>query len=76
MELYLAPLEGITTYIYRNAHAELFGYCDAYYAPFIVPTDNEKLSLKSLRDISPVNNRVNLKVQVMCSTPAAFFEVW
>lgn len=74
MELYLAPMEGITTYTYRNTHAELFGGCDAYYAPFIVPTDNEKLSLKSLRDVSPVNNRVNLKVQVMCSTPTAFFE--
>ncbi len=74
MELYLAPMEGITTYTYRNTHAELFGECDAYYAPFIVPTDNEKLSLKTLRDISPVNNRVNLKAQVMCSTPTAFSE--
>lgn len=74
MELYFAPMEGITTYTYRNAHAELFGGCDAYYAPFIVPADNEKLSLKTLRDISPVNNHVNLKVQVMCSTVAAFSE--
>lgn len=74
MELYLAPMEGITTYTYRNTHAELFGGCDAYYAPFIVPTDNEKLSLKSLRDVSPERNKVNLKVQVMCSTPTAFFE--
>lgn len=74
MELYLAPLEGITTYTYRNTHAELFGECDAYYAPFIVPTDNERLSLKSLRDITPANNRVNLKPQVMCTTPSAFGE--
>ncbi len=74
MELYLAPMEGITTYTYRNTHAELFGGCDAYYAPFIVPTDNERLSLKSLRDIKPDNNRVNLKPQVMCSTPIAFKE--
>lgn len=74
MELYLAPMEGITTYTYRNTHAELFGGCDAYYAPFIVPTDNERLSMKSLRDIKPENNRVNLKVQVMCSTKTAFEE--
>lgn len=74
MKLYLAPMEGITTYTYRNIHAELFGECDAYYAPFIVPTENERLSLKSLRDIKPENNKVNLKVQVMCSKSAAFLE--
>lgn len=74
MELYLAPMEGITTYTYRNTHAELFGECDAYYAPFIVPTDNEKLTLKTLRDIKPENNKVNLKVQVMCSSKMAFSE--
>ena len=74
MELYLAPMEGITTYTYRNTHAELFGECDAYYAPFIVPTDNEKLTLKTLRDIKPENNKVNLKAQVMCSSKKAFSE--
>lgn len=74
MELYLAPMEGITTYTFRNTHAELFGECDAYYAPFIVPTDNERLSLKSLRDINSENNKVNLIPQVMCSTPTAFLE--
>ena len=42
MTAYFAPLEGITTYTYRNAHLEMFGECDAYYAPFIVPTENEK----------------------------------
>ncbi len=74
MELYLAPMEGITTYTYRNTHAELFGECDAYYAPFIVPTDNEKLSMKTLRDIKPENNSVKLRVQVMCSSHTAFSE--
>lgn len=29
MNLYFAPLDGITGYIYRNTHAELFGGCDA-----------------------------------------------
>lgn len=72
MELYLAPMEGITTYTYRNLHEELFGGCDAYYAPFIVPSGNEKLRIKSLRDIAPENNNVNLKVQVMCTTKTQF----
>ena len=72
MELYLAPLEGITTYIYRNAHRELFGGCDEYFAPFIVPTDNERLSIKNLRDIMPEDNLVKPKIQVMCSKAETF----
>ncbi len=72
-KLYFAPMEGITGYIYRNTHAELFGGCDAYYAPFITPVENEKLSLKCLRDIEPEKNRVNLRVQVLTNSPDAYF---
>lgn len=75
MNLYFAPLEGITTYTYRNTHAEVFGGCDAYYAPFITPTDNEKLSLKTIRDITPERNiGTNLKVQVLTNSAHAFFK--
>ncbi len=56
MKLYFAPLEGITTYIYRNTHREMFGGCDSYYAPFITPSENERITRKSLRDILPDNN--------------------
>jgi len=74
MNLYFAPMEGITTYTFRNTHAELFGGCDEYYAPFIVPTDNERISMKTLRDIVSQNNRIRPKIQVMCTTGTAFCE--
>lgn len=35
MQFYLAPMEGITTYIYRNAYARYFGGIDKYFTPFI-----------------------------------------
>ena len=35
MQYYLAPMEGITTYIYRNAYAKYFGGIDKYFTPFI-----------------------------------------
>lgn len=72
MELYFAPMEGITTYTYRNIHSEIFGMCDEYFAPFIVPTDNERISTKTLRDILPENNNVKLTPQIMCTSPDAF----
>lgn len=66
MKLYFAPLEGITTCVYRSVHASYFGHCDAYYAPFITPSDNERITLKTLRDILPEKNEgQNLKVQIM-----------
>ena len=73
MKLYFAPLEGITTYVYRNTHAELFGGCDGYFAPFINPSDNERISNKSIRDILPENNKVDdLKVQVLTNNIGSF----
>ena len=36
MKLYLAPLEGLTGYIYRNAYHAYFGQVDKYFAPFII----------------------------------------
>lgn len=75
MQLYFAPLEGITTYTYRNTHKEIFGGCDFYYAPFITPVENEKLSLKNLRDIAPENNRdTPLKVQVLTNNINAYLK--
>ncbi len=72
MNIYFAPLEGITTYTYRNTHNEMFGMCDTYFSPFITPTDNERLSAKTLRSIMPVNNEVNLKVQCLANSGEAF----
>ncbi|MBR5508096.1 MAG: tRNA-dihydrouridine synthase family protein [Clostridia bacterium] len=75
MNLYFAPLEGIGTYVYRRIHQKLFGGCDAYFAPFITPSDNERISLKCLRDILPENNEnVNLKVQVLTNRADSFLK--
>ncbi len=75
MKLYFAPLEGITTYTYRNTHAEFFGGCDAYFAPFITPSDNERLSIKSLRDIVPEKNKnVRLIPQVLTNQSQSFIK--
>ncbi len=75
MKLYFAPLEGITKFIYRNVHAEMFGGCDAYFAPFITPSDNEKNGMKALRDILPENNQgIPLKVQVQTNCAESFLK--
>ena len=44
MKLYLAPLEGITGWIYRNALKECFGGFDKYFVPFIQPNQKGHFS--------------------------------
>lgn len=75
MKLYFAPMEGITSYIYRNIHAQMFGGCDAYFAPFINPSDQEKVSKKGVKDILPEKNTdINLKIQVLTNNPVSFLK--
>ncbi len=75
MQLYFAPLEGITTCTYRNAHATCFPGADAYFAPFIVPSDYERISRKTLRDVLPEENKTpDLKVQVLTKEAASFLK--
>ncbi len=75
MDLYFAPLEGVTTYTLRNTHFNFFGGCTNYFAPFITPTENDRISEKNLRDILPENNSdVNLKIQALCNHAPSFLD--
>lgn len=62
MKLYLAPLEGITGYIYRNALAAVFEQPDKFFTPFIGTSQNKKFSNKEVRDINPENNKINILI--------------
>ena len=72
LNIYFAPLEGITGYIYRNAYRDII-YKDKgkeliskFFSPFISPGVNQHLSRKELRDILPENNReINLIPQLL-----------
>ncbi|MHC1682625.1 MAG: tRNA dihydrouridine synthase [Clostridiaceae bacterium] len=57
MKYYLAPLEGITGYIYRNAYHSFFGQVDKYFLPFISPTKNKKFTSRELNDVLPEHNK-------------------
>lgn len=53
MQYDLAPMEGITTYIYRNAFARYFGGIDRYYTPFLASMN---LSSREKNEVLPENN--------------------
>lgn len=56
MRYYLAPLEGITTCIYRNAYHKYFYPMDKYFTPFLVPHSKKGFSAREKRDILPEHN--------------------
>ena len=48
LHLYFAPLEGITTYPYRNLHHKYFGGVDKYFTPFLAPGPEQGMSVKEM----------------------------
>lgn len=62
MNLYLAPIQGMTIACYRNAFARIFGGIDAYYTPFIATADIEKVRHLLLKDLLPERNDAAVKV--------------
>lgn len=56
MRLYLAPLEGITGWIYRKALCQCFGGFDRYFIPFISPNQMGHFSTREKKDLLPEHN--------------------
>lgn len=73
MKLYLAPMEGITGYIFRNAYIKHFGGADRYFTPFIA---NKRLSTKEIRECSPENNEgIELIPQILTNREEDFIDI-
>ena len=73
MKFYLAPMEGITGHIYRNALEKYFPGTDKYFTPFIAPDQNKILRTKERRDVLPENNHVpELVPQILTNSAEDF----
>lgn len=57
MKYYIAPLEGVTGFVFRNAHYQFFRPADKYFSPFITPGINSTRKSKALKDVLPENNK-------------------
>lgn len=59
MNYYVAPMEGLTDRVWRQAHQKWFAFPGAparYYAPFISPPENRVLIKKKMAELSPAAN--------------------
>ncbi len=59
MDFYIAPLEAITGYVFRNAHHRHFPGIDKYFIPFIEPKPNARKTWtgRVWNDIQPDHNK-------------------
>ena len=66
MQVYFAPLEGITGYVFRNAYEKYYGGIDKYFTPFISPHTKKLMDGREKRDVLPENNKgLNIVPQVL-----------
>ncbi len=73
MKFYCAPMEGLTGYIYRNAHATFFNHVDKYFTPFIATTQHGKFTTRELHDILPEHNQGLVVIPQILSNNAEDF---
>lgn len=55
-DLTVAPMEGLTTFVWRKIHAKYFGAADRYYLPFVSPTVEPAFTQRQLRELAPEIN--------------------
>ena len=73
MKFYLAPLEGITGYIYRNAFHTYYGQVDKYFSPFITTNSDLAFKNKDIKDIHPDNNKGMVLIPQLLTNNASSF---
>lgn len=66
LKLYAAPLEGLTTYLWRRLQYEMFGGADKYFTPFLSPNSNLSFQTKELDDLQH-NDGMPVVPQIICN---------
>lgn len=77
MKIYMAPLEGVTGYVFRNAFEEYYGKgrIDKYFIPFISPNKSKGYTTREQADIAPEHNAgINAVPQIMANDEGLFCE--
>ena len=76
VQCYAAPLEGITGYIYRNAHHKFFEGVDKYFTPFVTPKPKKGLNARERNDILPEHTEaMNVVPQILTNKAEDFMKV-
>ena len=74
MKIYLAPLQGLTDWIFRESFSEHIGKFDKTFAPFIRVQDGEFYRPSQCNDILPAHNLLQKPIPQFLGKDAASFQ--
>lgn len=73
IQFYLAPMESVTGYVYRNVYQAMFGDMDKYVTPFIAPSKKKILKTRERKDVSSEHNQgMNVVPQILTNDAEQF----
>jgi tRNA-dihydrouridine synthase len=75
VQIYAAPMEGITGYIYRETLAAGFGGYDKYFSPFAAATHTRSFKHREREDMDPAHNRNQVLVPQILTNHSGDF-IW
>lgn len=72
-KIYMAPMEGVTTYVFRNVFDKYYGGIDKYYTPFVA---SSKLKGREKSEVSRETNQCsNLIPQILANNEKTFMSI-
>ena len=73
MQLYMAPMEGLTVHTYRNVFDAYYGGADKLFTPFIAAEGSHKMKKREICDVTPENNKgLNVVPQIISNDASNF----
>lgn len=76
VKYYMAPLESVTTWIYRQAHAKIYGRLDKYFIPFLEPHEKRDFKTRELQEILPEHNKnIYVVPQILTNRSEGFIKL-
>ncbi|MBR1854263.1 MAG: tRNA-dihydrouridine synthase family protein [Lachnospiraceae bacterium] len=73
MKFYMAPMEGMTGYVFRNAYQKYYHDVDRYFTPFICSVG---LSHRELQDVLPEHNQnIDVVPQILTNRAEEFLAI-
>lgn len=73
MRIDMAPMEGLTNYVYRWAFAQVYSGIDCYFTPFISPNQNCSFTTKEWNEVDPAHNEGMVVVPQLLTNKAPHF---
>lgn len=76
MKYYMAPMEGVTTYIFRQAYHKYYSPMDKYFIPFFVPHKQKRFTSREKNELDQNHNKgMHVIPQILTSNAEDFIRL-